>query len=102
VTPAYLKSAGGKLGEKGVARLLPWSWPIYATKGLVGAVKHELTKREQAELRRLLRKSNGWLPHLSKRERTRLANLISKLNPLTVSRFVAAEASPLPWPKPPG
>jgi hypothetical protein len=95
------KRAGSYAGRRAALRMLPWVWPYYAGVGLYRAYRHELTKLEQARLRRLARKSLGMPPRLSAQERSELVNLLTKLSPFTAARFVAAEASPLPWPKAP-
>jgi hypothetical protein len=96
-----LSNAGSYLGRRAALRVLPWAWPFYAGVGFYRAVEHELTQRERANLRRLARKSLGVPTRLSHSERGELRRILTKLSPFTVARFVAAEASPLPWPKQP-
>jgi hypothetical protein len=93
--------AGSYLGRRAALRLLPWAWPLYAGLGLYRAVEHGLTQRDRAQLRRLAQKSRGVPARLSEEERRELRRILAKLSPFTVARFIASEASPLPWPKPP-
>ena len=96
-----IKRTGAYAGHRAALRLLPWVWPVYAAIGVYRAFEHELTQRERAKLRRLSRKSLGLPTRLSVRERDEAATILMKLSPFTVARYVAAEASPLPWPKSP-
>jgi hypothetical protein len=77
------------------------AWPVYGGLGVYRAVAHELTRSERERLWRLARKSLGVPTRLSTKERGELRRIFTKLNPVTVARFIAAEASPLPWPKAP-
>jgi hypothetical protein len=81
--------------------MLPWAWPVYAGIGVYRAFDHALTQRDRSRLRRLVQKSRGIPTRLTAKERRELRRLVAKLSPFTVARFVAAEASPLPWPRAP-
>jgi len=70
--------------------------------GFYRAWEHQLTKRDRERLGRLARKSLGVPARLSEKERGEVRRILAKLRPFTTARFIAAEASPLPWPKPPG
>ena len=96
-----VKSAGSYLGRRTALRLLPWVWPVYAGIGVYRALEHDLNKRERAKLRRLARKSFGLPMRLSSKERDEAVAILFKVSPFNLARFVAAEASPLPWPKAP-
>jgi hypothetical protein len=92
---------GSYAGRRTALRLLPWAWPFYAGVGAYKAMQHELTQRERTRLGNLARKSLGVPTRLSRRERGELRRILAKLSPFTLGRFIAAEASPLPWPKQP-
>ena len=95
------KRAGTYLSRKAALRVLPWAWPLYAAIGLYRAVEHELTERDRASVRRIAESSARIPPRLSAKDREELQRVLRKLSPFKVARFIAAEASPLPWPKAP-
>lgn len=83
---------------------LPWTWAIRgarATYAAGGHVRGRLTPDERRRLLRLVWKSKGRRRNLSVREQAQLRRLARKVDPRDTVRAVAAEFSPLPWPKPP-
>ena len=98
---APLVGAGTLIARRAVNRILPWTWPLWVAKGAYEAYDSELTPRQRSRLRNLLLKGTPWPLALSDRERTELRNLLLKVSPPRLAHYVAAEASPLPWPQSP-
>ena len=99
--PSFVERAAGCAATRAMPRLLPWTWPIWVGRGTVGAVRHELTERQRERLLELIRKGFPLPTSLTARQQTELLSLISRIDPAVWARFVAAEVSPLPWPKSP-
>ena len=99
---APLVGAGTYIARRAVFRILPWTWPLWVARGAYEAYDSELTPRQRTRLRNLLVKGMPCPTTLSRRERTELRNLLLKVSPLRLAHYVAAEASPLPWPQSPG
>ena len=99
---APLVGAGTFLARRAAIRILPWTWPLWVAKGAFEAYENELTARQRGRLQNLLLKGIPFPTALSRRERTELRNLLFKVSPERLARYVAAEASPLPWPQQPG
>jgi hypothetical protein len=84
--------------------VLPWTWAIRGARGTYAAGGHlrrRLTPDERKRLLRLIWKSKGRRSNLTKREQMQIRRLVRKVDPRDTVRAVAAELSPLPWPKPP-
>ena len=79
-------------------------WPIYAARSAIAAaghVGHRLTPRQRKRLLHLLRRSKGRPSNLTLKQRAELKRLLDKIEPIALAQAVAAELSPLPWPKAP-
>jgi hypothetical protein len=89
---------------RAVRWVLPWTWAFRgarATYAAGGHVRERLTPDERRRLLRLIRKSRGRRANLTAREQWQVRRLARKIDPRDLIRAVAAEFSPLPWPKPP-
>ena len=96
-----LTAGAGFAARRALLRIMPWTWPLWVALGTVGAVRHELTERQRERLLELLRKGIPLPTSLTARQQTELLGLLARVDPLIWARFVAAEVSPLPWPKAP-
>jgi hypothetical protein len=91
-------------GLRALQWVLPWTWAVRgvrATYAAGGHVRGRLDANERRRLLRLVWKSKGRRRNLTLREQAQLRRLIGKVDPRDTIRAVAAEFSPLPWPKPP-
>lgn len=91
-------------GERAAKRVLPWMWPIYVARSAFTAAGHvgnRLTPRQRERVLYLLRRSKGRPSNLTAKQRAELKRLLSKVEPVALAQAIAAELSPLPWPKPP-
>ena len=85
-------------------RLVPWMWPIYVARSafaVAGHVANRLTPRQRERLLYLIRRSKGLPSNLTPRQREELKGLLGRIEPIALAQAVAAELSPLPWPKAP-
>ena len=86
------------------ARLLPFTWLIHTARGAWAAAGHvggRLTPRQRERLWYLVRRSRGRPSNLTPKQRAELRRLLDKIEPVALVQAIAAELSPLPWPKPP-
>ena len=84
-------------GTRTAAKLSPWGRAI-AIGEVALVVKHHLDRLdpgEPAELRQLLVKSKGRRKNLTERERSRLMELVRKLEPGQFAKSAATKAMPL-------
>jgi hypothetical protein len=91
-------------GERAASWVLPWMWPIYAARSAIAAAGHvgnRLTPRQRRRMLYLLRRSKGRPSNLTVKQRAELKRLLDKIEPIALAQAVAAELSPLPWPKAP-
>lgn len=91
-------------GRHAAARFIPWVWPIYVARSAWAAGSHvsgRLTPRQRERVWYLLRRSKGRPSNLTAKQRTELRRLLDKIEPVAVAQAIAAELSPLPWPKAP-
>jgi hypothetical protein len=91
-------------GERAAKRMLPWMWPVYAARSAIAAGGHvgnRLTPRQRKRLLYLIRRSKGRPSNLTPKQRAELKRLLGKIEPIALAQAVAAELSPLPWPKAP-
>ena len=98
---AGIAKLGGGYAAK---RLLPWVWPIYVALGVVVAVGHigdRLTPRQRERVLYLVRRSKGLPSNLTAKQRAELKRLLARIEPFALAQAIAAELSPLPWPKAP-
>ena len=91
-------------GQRAAKRFIPWMWPIYVARSAYAAAGHvgdRLTPRQRERVLYLLRRSKGRPSNLTAKQREELRRLLDKAEPLGLVQAVAAELSPLPWPKAP-
>ena len=91
-------------GQRAATRFLPWAWPVYAARSAWAAgghVGHRLTPRQRRRVWYLVKRSKGRPSNLTLKQRAELKRLLDKIEPLALVQAVAAELSPLPWPKQP-
>jgi hypothetical protein len=84
--------------------VLPWSWAVRGARGTYAAGEHvgrRLTPDERRRFLRLIWKSRGRRSNLTPREQLQVRRIARKVDPRDLVQAVAAEFSPLPWPKPP-
>lgn len=67
---------------------LPWMRVVLVAQGLVAAKRHydRLTPKEREDLKRILRESRGRPRNVSPKDRQRLRELVSKMEPGTLAR----------------
>ena len=91
-------------GERAAKRLIPWMWPIYVARSAFAAAGHvgnRLTPRQRERLLYLVRRSKGLPSNLTPKQREELKRLLGRIEPIALVQAIAAELSPLPWPKAP-
>jgi hypothetical protein len=91
-------------GQRALRWFLPWMWPIYVARGAIAIKNHigdRLTERQVKRFIYLLRRSKGRPSNLTARQREEFRRLLDKIEPFGLARALAAEFSPLPWPKAP-
>jgi hypothetical protein len=91
-------------GLRALQWLLPWIWAVRGARAIYAAGGHvgrRLTPAERRQLLALVWKSRGRRRNLTLREQVQLRRLVQQVDPCDAIRAVAAEFSPLPWPKPP-
>jgi hypothetical protein len=91
-------------GQRAATRLLPWMWPIYVVRSAFAAAGHvgnRLTPRQRERVLYLLKRSKGRPSSLTAKQRQELRRLLGKIEPFGLAQAIAAELSPLPWPKAP-
>jgi hypothetical protein len=91
-------------GGHAAKRILPWMWPVYVARSAFAAAGHvgdRLTPRQRERVLYLLRRSRGRPANLTAKQRDELKRLLEKVEPFGIVQAIAAELSPLPWPKAP-
>ena len=91
-------------GQRALRWFLPWMWPIYVARGAFAVRNHvgdRLTERQLKHMLYLLRRSRGRPSNLTAKQRAEFRRLLEKIEPFGLAKAVAAEFSPLPWPKAP-
>jgi len=92
-------------GQRAAQRVLPGAWLIYVWRSAWAAGGHvgnRLTPRQRRRIWYLVRRSRGRPSNLTLKQRAELRRLLNKIEPIALAQAIAAELSPLPWPKPPG
>jgi hypothetical protein len=96
--------AGRWAGLRALRWVLPWVWAIRGARATYAAGLHvhgRLTPVERKRLAALAWKSRGLRRNLTLTEQIELRRLFNKVDVRDTVRAVAAEFSPLPWPRPP-
>jgi hypothetical protein len=91
-------------GQRALRWFIPWMWPIYVARGAWAVKVHvgdRLTERQFKRVIYLLRRSRGRPSNLTPRQRAEFRRLLDKVGPFDLGKAIAAEFSPLPWPKAP-
>ena len=91
-------------GQRALRWFIPWMWPIYVARGAWAIKNHlgdRLTERQFKRLIYLLRRSRGRPSNLTAKQRAEFRRLLDKVEPVGLAKAIAAEYSPLPWPKAP-
>jgi hypothetical protein len=100
-----LKSSVARFGgERALRWFIPWMWPIYVARGALAIRKHVADRLTERQVRRffyLLRRSKGRPSNLTARQRQEFKRLLDRVEPFGLAKAIAAEFSPLPWPKAP-
>jgi hypothetical protein len=90
--------------DRALRWFIPWMWPIYVARGAIAVKNHvgdRLTERQFKRLIYLLRRSKGRPSNLTPKQRSEFKRLLDKVDPFDLVKALAAEFSPLPWPKAP-
>jgi hypothetical protein len=91
-------------GQRALRWFIPWMWPIYLARGAWAIKSHvgdRLTERQVKRFLYLLRRSKGRPSNLTAGQRQEFKRLLDKAEPFGLAKAIAAEFSPLPWPKAP-
>jgi hypothetical protein len=86
-------------GLRALQWVLPWTWAVRGVRATYVAGGHVRGRLSPGERRRLLRlawKSKGRRRNLTVREQAQLRRLVRKIDPRDTVRAVASEFSPLP------
>jgi hypothetical protein len=81
----------------GAAKLSPWARALIVGQLALLLKEHleKLTSSERTELRQLLTKSKGRRSNLTEKERSRLMELVRKVEPGAFAKNAATKATPL-------